>query len=40
VKQLTRFEWFPEGDSPKGDPLDRLTVIIMLMIIWRLIGGC
>jgi hypothetical protein len=27
-------------DSPPRDPLDRITLVLTLMIIWRLLGGC
>jgi hypothetical protein len=36
----TPFEQFWQPGPPKRDYLDRLTLIMVLMIVWRLIGGC
>jgi hypothetical protein len=34
------FEQLWQPGPPKRDSLDRLTLIMALMIVWRLIGGC
>jgi hypothetical protein len=36
----TPFEQFWQPGPPKRGYLDRLTLIMVLMIVWRLIGGC
>ena len=30
----------PSVTEPPSDSLDKLAVIIALMVIWRLLGGC
>jgi hypothetical protein len=40
MRALTPFEPFWQAGPPKKDPLDRLTLILVLMIVWRLVGGC
>jgi hypothetical protein len=37
---LNLMEPFSQDDPQKKDPLDRLTLILVLMIVWRIIGGC
>jgi hypothetical protein len=39
MARLVRFESPWPADPPK-DPLDRIALILTLMIIWRLVGGC
>lgn len=34
------FEHFWQPGPPKRDELDRLTLLVVLMIVWRLVGGC
>ncbi|HEX8860806.1 MAG TPA: hypothetical protein VGC06_17275 [Actinomycetes bacterium] len=34
------FERSWQPGPPKSDPLDRLTLLVVLMIVWRLVGGC
>jgi hypothetical protein len=34
------FEQSWQPGPPKSDPLDRLTLLVVLMIVWRLVGGC
>jgi hypothetical protein len=40
MNQLAPFERFWQAGPPKRDPLDHLAMIIVLMIVWRLVGGC
>jgi hypothetical protein len=39
MARLVRFEP-PWPANPPRDPLDKLALIMTLMIIWRLAGGC
>lgn len=37
--RLVMFDPFRPGDAP-GDPLDKIIVIVTLILMWRLLGGC
>ena len=37
--RLAHIEPFGQN-SQSGDPLDKVVWILLLLIIWRLIGGC
>jgi hypothetical protein len=42
MNRLTIFDpdEYPKWDEPPYDPLRRITEILILLIIWRLLGGC
>jgi hypothetical protein len=39
MARLAHIELFGQHGQP-GDPLDKVGWVLVLLIIWRLIGGC
>ena len=39
MARLVHIQPYRQATHP-GDPLDKLIVVLVLMIVWRLLGGC
>jgi hypothetical protein len=40
MRPLTSFDPFWQAGPPKKDPLDAVALLLVLLIVWRLVGGC
>ena len=40
MRPLTSFDPLWQAGPPKKDPLEAIALILGLLIVWRLVGGC